>query len=463
MPAGARLSASETQQFNLKEQIHALKTQQGATLESMAHALRTFQERTTIVDTFQSLFPQHARRAIQKALTSTPAAIHEHVLETFMTLVSTHHFPVEEWDVEQVLDQFPMIPICALNYDEESELEGEYLATRIAATMTGYYSNAPSWEEIQQALGPTIQVPTCFTDPHHQCRVNLGILTERCQQLRRPVSDFPTILRIMYHDTGTLFLDISYAYDEINPAAKVVITTIQRLYSMLKGEAEFDAANEEGSGFDSAKPWKGEPPDVVYNAGIPPEFFDFVIVDECHRSIYDLWAQVILYFDSFLVGLTATPAGKTVGFFNQNLVMQYGHDEAVTDGVNVDFDVYRIRTRISEQGATIVADETGVYVDKRHKLTRAERLERLNQDLTYTANELDRDVVSETSFARSYANSAMAPCPHASPTGKKSPRRSSSPRTILTPTTSSAWCVMSSPRKTSSARRSPTALALPVS
>jgi type I site-specific restriction endonuclease len=149
-------------------------------------------------------------------------------------------------------------------------------------------------------------------------------------------------------------------------------------------------------GFDAAKPWKGEPPDVVYNAGIPPEFFDFVIVDECHRSIYELWAQVLLYFDSFLVGLTATPAGKTIGFFNQNLVMQYGHDEAVTDGVNVDFDVYRIRTRITQGGATIVADPTGVYVDRRHKLTRAERLEKLTQDLTYTANELDRDVVSES-------------------------------------------------------------------
>jgi len=184
--------------------------------------------------------------------------------------------------------------------------------------------------------------------------------------------------------------------NSINPAAKVVITTIQRLYSMLKGEAEFDAGNEEGSGFDSAKPWQGEPPDVVYNASIPPEFFDFIIVDECHRSIYELWSQVLLYFDSFLVGLTATPAGKTIGFFNQNLVMQYGHNEAVTDGVNVDFDVYRIRTRITQQGATIVAGDTGIYVDKRHKLTRAERLELLNQDLTYTASQLDRDVVSES-------------------------------------------------------------------
>ena len=183
--------------------------------------------------------------------------------------------------------------------------------------------------------------------------------------------------------------------NSINPAAKVVITTIQRLYSMLKGDVEFDEANEEGSAFDTAKPWRGEPPDVAYNAGIPPEFFDFIIVDECHRSIYELWAQVLLYFDAFLIGLTATPAGRTIGFFNKNLVMQYGHDEAVADGVNVDFDVYRIRTRITEQGATIVADPTGVYVDKRHKLTRAERLERLQQDLTYTANELDRDVVAE--------------------------------------------------------------------
>ncbi|MEQ1896663.1 MAG: DEAD/DEAH box helicase family protein [Vicinamibacterales bacterium] len=182
----------------------------------------------------------------------------------------------------------------------------------------------------------------------------------------------------------------------INPAAKVVITTIQRLYSMLKGEAEFDPGNEDGSAFDSPRPWKGAPPDVVYNAGIPPEFFDIVIVDECHRSIYELWSQVLLYFDAFLVGLTATPAGKTIGFFKQNLVMQYGHDEAVVDGVNVDFDVYRIRTRITGQGATIEAGETGVYVDKRHKLTRSERLELLSQDLTYTANQLDRDVVNES-------------------------------------------------------------------
>jgi len=223
-------------------------------------------------------------------------------------------------------------------------------------------------------------------------RANLGKQTEDEFANFTPTDDdrkFPVIYTVQRLKSNA-----------INPAAKVVITTIQRLYSMLKGEVEFDDGNEEGSSFDTAKPWKGEPPDVVYNAGIPPEFFDFVIVDECHRSIYDLWKQVLLYFDAFLTGLTATPAGQTIGFFNQNLVEQYGHDEAVVDGVNVDFDVYRIRTRITESGATIRSQpdeaEAGVYVDKRDKLTRAERLERLQADLTYTANHLDRDVVSES-------------------------------------------------------------------
>lgn len=219
-------------------------------------------------------------------------------------------------------------------------------------------------------------------------RGNLGKQTEDEFANFEPADDprkFPTLYTVQRLKTNS-----------INPAAKVVITTIQRLYSMLKGDTEFDAGNEEGSGFDTDRPWQGTPPDVVYNAGIPPEFFDFIIVDECHRSIYELWSQVLLYFDAFVVGLTATPAGKTIGFFNQNLVMQYGHDEAVTDGVNVDFDVYRIRTRITEQGATIVAGGAGVYVDKRHKLTRRERLEFLNQDLTYTSNQLDRDIVAES-------------------------------------------------------------------
>ncbi len=209
----------------------------------------------------------------------------------------------------------------------------------------------------------------------------------------------------------------------INDASKVVITTIQRLFSMLKGDPEFDPSNEEGSSFDSERPpWQGEPPSVAYNKAIPPEFFDFIVVDECHRSIYELWSQVLLYFDAFLIGLTATPAGKTIGFFNQNMVMQYGHDEAVTDGVNVDFDVYRIKTRVTENGATIVVAPTGVYVDKRNKLTRKERIEQLQRDLTYTAGQLDRDVVSESQIRTVLTEYRDKVIPDAFPDRKEVPK-----------------------------------------
>jgi type I restriction enzyme R subunit len=180
----------------------------------------------------------------------------------------------------------------------------------------------------------------------------------------------------------------------IDPVCKVCITTIQRLYSMLKGEEAFDEGNEEGSLFEAAAGLVKEPLPVVYNPRIPIATFDFIVTDECHRSIYNLWRQVLEYFDAFLVGLTATPTKQTIGFFQNNLVMEYGHEQAVADGVNVGFDVYRIRTRVTEQGAKL-EKETGRFVPHRDRRTRARRYAELDDDLTYTADQLDRDVVAE--------------------------------------------------------------------
>lgn len=140
----------------------------------------------------------------------------------------------------------------------------------------------------------------------------------------------------------------------ISSSAKVVITTIQRLYSMLRGDEDLDPNLEEGSQFDTGG-IGALPAPVSYNPNLPIEFFDFIWIDECHRSIYSLWRQVLEYFDAYLVGLTATPSKQTFGFFNQNLVMEYSHEQAVADGVNVDFEVYRIRTKITQQGSTIEA------------------------------------------------------------------------------------------------------------
>jgi type I restriction enzyme R subunit len=176
-------------------------------------------------------------------------------------------------------------------------------------------------------------------------------------------------------------------------SSKVVITTVQRLYSLLQGE-ELDESAEEVSGFEAdlfAEPKQAQP--VTYNGKFPIAFFDHIIIDECHRSIYNLWRQTLEYFDAFLTGLTATPTKQTVGFFDDNMVMEYTHEQAVADGVNVGFDVYRIRTKISEQGARMES-EPGFFVPRRDRQTRAMRLAQLDNDLTYTANQLDRDVVA---------------------------------------------------------------------
>ena len=180
------------------------------------------------------------------------------------------------------------------------------------------------------------------------------------------------------------------ATNQIDEVSKVCITTIQRLYSMLKGESAFDEEIENESLFNLNS---GNQPaaEVEYNPKIPISTFDFIITDECHRSIYNRWRPVLEYFDAFIVGLTATPSKQTLGFFDQNLVTEYSHERAVADGVNVGYEVYRIKTEITEKGSKIEAD---FYVDKRDKLTRKTRWELLDEEMEYSADQLDRDVVT---------------------------------------------------------------------
>ena len=170
---------------------------------------------------------------------------------------------------------------------------------------------------------------------------------------------------------------------------QVYISTIQRLYAILKEEELDEKAEETNPG--EIKWEKCQPVPVGYNTKLPPEFFDFVVIDECHRSIYNLWKQVLDYFDAFLIGLTATPDNRTFGFFNQNIVSEYTHEQAVSDGVNVGSDVYLIETEITKKGATIWK---GQYVDHREKLSRKKRWEQLDEDVVYSQTELDDKVVN---------------------------------------------------------------------
>ena len=175
----------------------------------------------------------------------------------------------------------------------------------------------------------------------------------------------------------------------IDPASQVCISTIQRMYSILRGEEEMDEEAESTSLYEIKQ--TGRTKEVAYNPDVPIEMFDMIIIDECHRSIYNLWKQVLDYFDAFLVGLTATPDSRTFAFFHQNVVSEYPHEQAVADGVNVGFDVYLIETEISKEGGHIEARQ---FVDKRSRDTRQKRWERLDEDVDYSGKQLDRDVVN---------------------------------------------------------------------
>ncbi len=176
--------------------------------------------------------------------------------------------------------------------------------------------------------------------------------------------------------------------------SQVCISTIQRLYAILKGEELDESAeleNPEESSWLKKQASKKKAIPVEYTPKVPIEQFDFIVIDECHRSIYNLWKQVLDYFDAFLIGLTATPDKRTFGFFNENVVSQYTYEESVSDGVNVPYDVYTIETDISKNGNVVKA---GWFIDKRDKLTKKTRWEQQDEDETYTKNKLDKRVVN---------------------------------------------------------------------
>ena len=237
----------------------------------------------------------------------------------------------------------------------------------------------------------------------------------------------------------------------IDTTSAVCITTIQRLYSMLKGETDYESDDEESSNFEHETE-DTTPQHVIYNPNIPIDTFDLIIVDECHRSIYGKWRHVLEYFDAFIIGLTATPYRQTLGFFNQNLVYEYRHEQAVADDVNVGYYVYQIRTEITQSGSHIAA---GSYVARRDRQNRRLNWDELDADVEYSERQLDRDVVSidqiRTVIEMFKENSSQT----CFLIDRSSPKRLSSPKTIPTQRILSILCGMYSPGETNSARKSP--------
>ena len=210
---------------------------------------------------------------------------------------------------------------------------------------------------------------------------SLGEQAER-EFLAYTPNDDPRSFSQLY---GVCRLKSSYIPSDV----QICISTIQRMYSILKGEPLDEEAEEiPFAEFKTAD--RQAPKEVVYNEKYPPEFFDCIIVDECHRSIYNVWSQVLTYFDSFIIGLTATPDKRTFAFFNQNIVSEYSREQAIVDGVNVGEDVFLIETEITKNGAHLMKQ----YIETRNRLSRAKRWQQMDEDIDYAAPQLDRDIVN---------------------------------------------------------------------
>ena len=200
-------------------------------------------------------------------------------------------------------------------------------------------------------------------------------------------------------DDGRKFTELynvqRLASPQIDPHAQVCISTIQRMYSILSGEPIDESA--EDVSLNEVQQTARQEKLVRYNPAVPVETFDFIIIDECHRSIYNLWRQVLDYFDASLIGLTATPDKRTFGFFNENIVAEYTYEQSVADGVNVGYDVYEIETEITQKGAALKARE---WVDHRDRATRKKRWGQTEEDTAYTGKELDKSVVNPSQIRR---------------------------------------------------------------
>lgn len=184
---------------------------------------------------------------------------------------------------------------------------------------------------------------------------------------------------------GVRRLKSSYIPNDV----QICISTIQRMYSILK-EEDLDESAEETSFSEFVTADSKAPKEVVYNEKYPPEFFDCIIVDECHRSIYNVWSQVLSYFDAFIIGLTATPDNRTFAYFNENIVSEYPREQAIVDGVNVGEDIFLIETQVSRNGAYLMKQ----LIEYRDRLSREKRWKQLDEDVDYKPTQLDKDIVN---------------------------------------------------------------------
>lgn len=213
-------------------------------------------------------------------------------------------------------------------------------------------------------------------------------LVDRNNLGKQAVGEFGTF---RLTQTGDPF-NIIYSVDRLKTSkiphkSDVIVSTIQSLFSVLKGEPVDDSDEYDMMPYRPMK--KVELPEHPLLA---PDFFDLIIVDECHRSIYGNWRSVLEYFSSaHIIGLTATPVPETLAFFDNNMVVNYTLDESITDGVNVDGIPYRIKTSVTENGGAI---REGAKVKVETKYTGQVKDVRMEANAQYSKEELNKSIIN---------------------------------------------------------------------
>ncbi|KAA6339193.1 putative type I restriction enzymeP M protein [termite gut metagenome] len=185
---------------------------------------------------------------------------------------------------------------------------------------------------------------------------------------------------------NTIFVTERLKSPQIPPESNVIISTIQRLFAVLTGKKFTDEDEFEGIQEDDREIT------LDNNILLPPDFFDVIIVDECHRSIYGRWQQVLKYFNhTRIIGLTATPAPETLAFFNNNRIVNYTLEKSIADGINVNFRMYCIKTKVSSEGGTIEKEDKVTEVVS---YTGESKSVVMDAQEVYGYTELDRSVVN---------------------------------------------------------------------
>lgn len=292
------------------------------------------------------------------------------------------HSPKEIVKILGIEDPFAGLPVLKKNglrqcqYEAVTELEGSFRMGKKRALMvlaTGAGKTYTACLAAYRMLSYTPMRRVLFLVD----RNNLGKQAE---------GEFGTFRLTENGDAfNTIFMVNRLRSSSIPSDSNVVISTIQRLFSFLKGESIEDNEDDDDN----------EPEEEVTlppNPSLPHDYFDMIIIDECHRSIYGNWRKVLEYFDTArLVGLTATPIEETIKFFDNNIIVNYTLEKSIVDGVNVDCRIYRIKTLVTENGGAILEGEK---VKEETRYTGEVKTVRNKKTKNYTNKELNRSIIN---------------------------------------------------------------------